>query len=246
MLTGAYQAEQRQNYGANQKKTKLPIVLCLAVIASIALIAIAVLISSLKPGSQELKIVDSGWSSTVIEGETKISIGIQVQNTTDAFIAKNIVITGIGYDANKNELFKEEQICVISYVLPGGKASCAGSLLFETDMQVDSIVFATNEKILSWTKGDSNKSKTSNSFEIGEIERDGEDGSISCTVKNNTEKSANDIRIVLILRKDGQIVGGTWSSPEEEDIEPGGEGYVILSGFEEVDYDDYELSVNGI
>ena len=212
-------------------------------VAIIGVFIVAVVLLLRKPGNDEIKIADSGWSAVPSSEGTIVSIGAQIDNNANGFAAKDLIITGIGYDANKNEIFKEDEICTIDYVLPGEKLYCAGSILLADETKVDAVDLVINEETLNWTRNGLDKMAASDDYEVHDVERNEEDGSISCAVKNKSEKPVRDIRAVLILRKNGHIVGGTWSSAEEESIEPGEDGTFVLSGFEDVDYDNYEVGV---
>lgn len=245
MLTGAYQNEVQLNNVPKEKKTKWVVAFCLLVAAIIVALVIAVILLLREPGSDKIKIADSGWSVTPSDDGVVVSVGAQIDNNAFGFMAKNLVIIGVGYDANKKEIFREDEMCTIDHILPGEKVFCTGSLLLSDEAKVDTVDLVINDDVLKWTRGGLGKEETSDTFEVHDVERNEEDGSISCMIKNKSEKTVRDIRAVLILRKNGHIVGGTWSSSEEEAIAPGEDGTFILSGFNDVDYDDYEVGVNG-
>lgn len=223
-----------------KKKRVILITLCLVLILGVVGVARTTSFSKSKMTvAKELLVSDSGWSYVESDNGNYISYGAKLTSTYESTLIKSPIIKVTGKDELGRELFSfEDELAFISpkETLYFGKTF----KVEEKPAKIDIIVEAEDTDFvpangLKYIKN--NELSVADSTEIDNNDFKEYTGNIRNSSTSDLTKSF----VTIIYRKDGKIVGGTYSYVYS--IGASSKTAFDIYSVNTPDYDDYEISV---
>ena len=183
--------------------------------------------------SVDVEITESGYS---VGDDGYLNYGVVFHNPSenDAYEFHKVIITA--YDENGDVLANEEQ--VMNRIQPG-ETQAFSSIVDCNGQTPDKVEFLPESGDRINPSDDAIKSSD---LEIsGTNERADEwDTSITGKIKNNTSSDTDSVGVVVLFKKEGNIVGGNLTYIDN--LSAGQEKAFEISGFEVPEHDSYEVT----
>lgn len=189
---------------------------------------------------QELVIKNSGWSMRQTDLSTYLSYGLEITNPNEKYLASFPKIKIVGRDDSNKILFSYDE--TLDYIYPK-ETLYYGDTIPLDDERPAKIEFTVNVSNDGWENASFVNYPKNTDFSVSNVsEYKDDDHTLRFTgeIENKSNIDIHSASIVVILKKEGNIVGGGYAYSDELNAKQNDTFEMYVSGYPE--YDSYEIS----
>ena len=188
-----------------------------------------------------VEVVDSGWSTVTEYSDTEVYYAAEIENKNNK-VAEFINVAVTGKNSEGKILFTDAgNISDINYLFPGEKVSFTGHEYWNKSEGVPATI-EFSVSVTKWSNATSFNYPKNTDLEVTNISKinKGENSSkITGEVVNHSKTDIDSTLAVVILKKDGKIVGGSRTYVEHLPAE-GKKAFEVY--IDNIEFDSYEVS----
>ena len=189
---------------------------------------------------KELVIKNSGWSLRQTDLSTYLSYGLEITNPNGKYLASFPTIKIVGRDENNKILFSYD--AGLDYIYPNETLYYGDTIPLDSERPAK-VEFTVNVSKKYWENASFVNYPKNTEFSVSNVsEFKDDDHTLRFTgeIENKSNTDINSALIVVILKKDGNIVGGSYTYSDELNAKQNDTFEMYVSGYPE--YDSYEMS----
>lgn len=189
----------------------------------------------------KVEVVDSGWSVVTEYSDTEVYYAAEIENKNNK-VAEFINIAVTGKDSEGKILFTDAgTVSDINYLFPGERVSFTGHEYWNKSEGTPAII-EFSVSVTKWSDALSFNYPKNTDLEvtnISKINKSGDTSKITGEVVNHSKTNIDSTLAVVVLKKDGKIVGGqsTYINDLKAEGKKAFEMYIY-----DIEFDSYEVS----